>query len=150
MKRLPIVLLVAISVLAACGSDSKQDVVFEGQVFWGPSKTEGVDRAFVYIVDASSTRRCVVTACDGTFKVRRADAPALQSPIRVGIVRATEPEALAPEPFVVRHIVSSTIGGEPDLILYDSEAEARTSRLAPTGSCAPGAAPARVECPAGQ
>ena len=149
MKTLPLVLLVVSSVLAACGSESNQDVVFQGQVFWGPSKTEGVDRAFVYIIDASRTRHCVVTSCDGTFKVRRADAPALRSPIRVGIVRATEPEALAPEPFVVRHVAPATIGGEPDLILFDSEAEARTSRLVPTGSCAAGAAPARVACPAG-
>ncbi len=147
MTPLRLVLVAVSSVFAGCGSDGAHDVFLEGRVFWGPSRTEGVDRAFVHIADSTGTRRCVVTSCDGTFKVMRGEVPELSYPIKVAIERAKEPEARSPQALVVRHLVSSTIGGEPSFVLFDSEARSQASKRPPSGVCAPGAAPALVQCP---
>ena len=145
MKAFALVLVVVSTVVAGCGSDRSHEVFLEGQVFWGPSKTEPVDRAFVYLIDAYSRERCVVTSCDGTFKLLR-DA-SLTYPIKVGLVRADEPESRMPRPIVTRLVVSSVIGGEPSFVLFDTDAQARAAKLPRTGSCAPGAVPAVVACP---
>lgn len=146
MKTLCVMAAFASLALAACGSD-RSDVILEGQVFWGPSKTEAVDRAFVRFTDSTSMVRCVVTSCDGTFAVRQSEFPAMTYPIRVSIERAREPEAPRPHTLVARRVVQDPGGAPSSFILFDSEAEARVAKLAPTGSCAAGAEPALVGCP---
>ena len=147
-------LLAASALAASCAVSSEptastRDIyLIEGTVFWGPSGKDPVDRAFVRIIDSSSSMRCIVTGCDGRFSLLRADAPALSRPLRIGVERAVEPELRTPTPLVSRPLRAPIRDALPFAIhLYDSEEEAAASRLAPTGSCAPHAVPHLVECP---
>lgn len=129
------------------GSTSRSPLV-EGTVFWGPSDTDVVDRAFVRLVDANRSVRCVATRCDGTFSVREGDFRSLRFPVFVSVERARDPEASAPEGLVLRRLPESIDEGATLRVhLFFDQANADAARLAPTGSCAPGAAPELVECP---
>lgn len=127
---------------------ARSSSVLEGTVFWGPSRDDPVDRAFVHLVDAGSTTRCVVTACDGTFSLSRADARALTLPIRIVVERAKEPELRIPLTLAFQtapDIVSAVSKMRIDLFATADVAAAQ--KLPPTGSCAPGAVRDVVVCP---
>lgn len=161
---LPAMLAVIASCLPRADGESLDDVVLAGSVFWTPAMDRPVDRAFVRVVDANKTQRCFVTACDGTFTVRREQAPNLTFPLLVTVERVDEPEARADrQSTVVLRRMTSRIGRDADcaschraggptsatagpISLFDDAASSPPPRP-PSGSCAPGAAPIAIRCP---
>lgn len=144
--------------LAACGgsvepeenaSAATSPLLLQGTVFWGPSATDVVDRAFVRVETPSRAYRCFTTRCDGTFVVRRKDFPAFALPARVSVERTREPESVEPALLAMRRVEQPVeqLGATLDVHLFSTDDTAQAAKLAPTGSCAPGAMQAVVACP---
>jgi hypothetical protein len=165
MKRLlPAVLALIASCAPRADGESIDDVVLAGTVFWTPALDQPVDRAFVRVLDATKVQRCFVTACDGSFVVRRGDVSALTFPLLVSVERVDEPEAPVDRqsPLVLRRMTTridrdadcaschrpggptSTSAGP--VVLFD-DARSSPPPRPPSGSCAPGAAPVAIACP---
>ena len=164
MKRL---LAATLAVISSCAprvdGESIDDVVLAGTVFWTPAMDQPVDRAFVRVLDGTKVQRCFVTACDGSFVVRRGDVSALTFPLLVSVERVDEPEAPVDRqsPLVLRRMTTridrdadcaschrpggptSTSAGP--VVLFD-DASSPPPRP-PSGSCAPGATPVAIACP---
>lgn len=64
----------------ACAA-AEDEVVVSGRIQIDPESGEPLANAFVRITDSNKTRRCFVTACDGTFSVRKSDGVRLALPI---------------------------------------------------------------------
>lgn len=164
------VLLAAL--LAGCCScapradgESVDDVALAGTVYWTPAMDRPVDRAFVRVSDANKSQRCFVTACDGSFVVRRGDVPTLAFPLLVSVERVDDPEAAADRhSTVVLRRMSSRIGrdaqcgschqaGGPTstsagpISLLDDERSAASLIRPPAASCASGAPAVEIRCP---
>lgn len=137
------------------GASGPNAVLLEGTVYWGPTTDAPVDRAFVRFADATHATRCVVTGCDGKFSIRASADFTL--PYFVGVERDDEPEAKTSSTHaVVRKMKAPIASNTPcstchtaaaPIHLFADEQQAAEMRLAPTGSCAPGAKAEVVRCP---
>jgi hypothetical protein len=84
--------LLALLGLAACLGPREDEVLLSGRIQLDPESTEPVANAFVRITDSNKSRRCFVTACDGTFTVRKGDVPQLALPLTdVSVERVDAP-----------------------------------------------------------
>lgn len=158
MKTPNLVLVALVACVGACGGElaaeenlvsTESPIVLGGTVFWGPGSGAVVDRAFVRILDSTRSQKCVATRCDGSFVVRRSSFPSLRFPVLVSVERAREPESREPESLVIRRLPGPISETTPALSVYlfGDESQAEATKLAPTGSCAPGVEPELVECP---
>lgn len=91
MRTLPVLVLVGL--FGGCaGARDDDEIVLSGRIQLDPESAEPVAQAFVRITDSNKTRRCFMTACDGTFSVRRADFSRLTLPLTdVSIERVDSP-----------------------------------------------------------
>lgn len=143
-------------VFFACSPTEEDDVLLQGRVRWDLASDAPVDRAFVRVIDSNKSVRCFVTACDGTFVVRRGDVPSLMMPLlAVSVERVDHPEAKPEQTTVViRRDMEGRVGRERNcngchangVALFDLE-PARAELRVPSATCAPGAAPVEIVCP---
>jgi hypothetical protein len=89
---------------AACAGKAEDEIILSGRVQLDPESAEPVANAFVRVIDANKSHRCFVTACDGTFEVRRGDVPSLVMPLAsIAVERVGRPDALPGETKTLVH-----------------------------------------------
>lgn len=89
MRFWPLLLLL---VLVACASTVEDEILLSGRVQLDPESGEPLAQAFVRVTDSNKSQRCFVTACDGTFSVRKADLSRLVLPLtNVSVERVDAP-----------------------------------------------------------
>jgi hypothetical protein len=104
---------VALISLVACAAHDDDEVLLSGRIQLDPESTEPVANAFVRITDSNKSRRCFVTACDGTFTVRKGDVPQLVLPLAdISIERVDAP--LEPAGLTRTLVTSQMKGGVRD------------------------------------
>jgi hypothetical protein len=87
--------MVVLTSFAACAGANADTDILSGTVRLDPESGEPAGGTFVRIVDSNKSRRCFVTACDGTFSVRPEDFPRLQMPlVAIEIERVVDPRAV--------------------------------------------------------
>lgn len=83
---------IALVCLLACTPKEEEDVLLSGRIQLDPESNEPVANAFVRVTDSNKSKRCFVTACDGTFSVRKTDFPQLVLPLtEVSVERVDAP-----------------------------------------------------------
>lgn len=84
--------LLSVLSIAACSSEEHDDVLLSGRIQLDPESNEPVANAFVRVTDSNKSKRCFVTACDGTFSVRKSDFPRFVLPLtNVSVERVDAP-----------------------------------------------------------
>lgn len=85
-------LLSLLSGFVACTLKEDDDVLLSGRIQLDPESNEPVANAFVRVTDSNKSKRCFVTACDGTFSVRKGDFPQFVLPLTdVSVERVEAP-----------------------------------------------------------
>ena len=84
--------LFGLVLLGACSAGEEDDVLLSGRIQLDPESNEPVANAFVRVTDSNKSKRCFVTACDGTFSVRKSDLPRFVLPLTdVSVERVDAP-----------------------------------------------------------
>lgn len=109
MSRASCLSCVCVLILAACAGQAEEEIVLSGRVQLDPESAEPVANAFVRVTDSNKSKRCFVTACDGTFEVRRSDLRQLVLPLtNVTVERVDAPQEAAG---LTRTLVTSRMRG---------------------------------------
>lgn len=151
--RVFVLLLNCIACNACAAVREEDEVILSGRVQLDPESREPVANAFVRAIDTNNSRRCFVTACDGTFVVRRGDVPSLALPLmEVTVERVDaprEPAGLTRTVWASRMRGRVREGGSCNgchaggVSLFLTADEVPPDLRGPSASCTPGA----IACP---
>lgn len=84
--------LIGLVFFGACAPNADDEVLLSGRIQLDPESNEPVPNAFVRVIDSNKSKRCFVTACDGTFSVRKSDFPRFVLPLTgVSVERVDAP-----------------------------------------------------------